>query len=83
MVDELIAGFDAEVMRVEARFGPQVEGRIVRPGRPRKGTIMEPTSTHSLRVQNTLWEAMRAKAEAAGLSLNQAANLAILEWARH
>jgi len=82
-VEELLAGFDAEVARLEAKFGPQVPGRMVRPGRPRKGTRMEPTGTHCLRVPDSVWNAMKAKAEAAGVSLNQAANLAMLEWARH
>jgi|GEM_PF-6260444 predicted HicB family RNase H-like nuclease len=82
-VAELVAGFDEEVARVEAKFGPQVQGRMVGPGRPRKGMTLEPTGTHSLRVPDAVWDAMKAKAAAAGVSLNQAANLAMLEWTRH
>ena len=82
-VEELLAGFDEEVARVEAKFGPQVHGRIVRPGRPRKGTVTEPNGTHSLRVPDSVWDAMKAKAALAGVSLNQAANLAMLEWVHH
>ena len=82
-IEELVAGFDEEVARVEAKFGPQVQGRIVRPGRPLKGTTVVPTGTHCLRVPDPVWAAMKAKAAATGVSLNQAANLAMLEWARH
>jgi len=79
----LQSNFAEIAAEVEAQVGPQVPALLQRRGRPRKGQKLEPTATHSLRIQNALWAALESKASLAGLSLNQAANLAILEWAGH
>ena len=75
------ANSDKESSWAEANYGPQVKGRLTRPGRPPKGTIIEPTQPHSLRVQASIWLAVSTKAKKAGLTVNQAAQLALLEWA--
>lgn len=77
----LEADFDKETAWAEANYGPQVLGRLTRPGRPPKGVTIEPTKPHSLRVQASIWQAVSTKAKKAGLTINQAAQLALLEWA--
>jgi hypothetical protein len=77
---ELEANFDNELAWAEKNYGPQVQGRLTRPGRPPKGATIEPTSPHSLRVQESIWQALTTKAKKAGLTVNQAAQLALLEW---
>jgi len=77
----LEANFDKESAWAEANYGPQVIGRLTRPGRPPKGATIEPTQPHSLRVQDSIWQAVSTKAKKAGLTVNQAAQLALLEWA--
>ncbi len=77
----LESNFDKESAWAEASYGPQVMGRLTRPGRPPKGATIEPTQPHSLRVQASIWQAVSAKANKAGLTVNQAAQLALLEWA--
>ena len=79
---ELEANIEQEVSWAESNFGPQVTGRLTKPGRPAKGAIVEPTRPHSLRVQDSIWQALSYKAQMAGLSVNQAAQLALLEWAK-
>lgn len=79
---ELEANIETEASWAEKQFGPQVTGRLTKPGRPTKGAIIEPTRPHSLRVQDSIWQALSDKAKKAGLSVNQAAQLALLEWAK-
>ena len=79
---ELEANIEQEVSWAENNFGPQVTGRLTKPGRPAKGSIVEPTRPHSLRVQDSIWQALSYKAQMAGLTVNQAAQLALLEWAK-
>ena len=79
---ELEANIEQEVSWAESNFGPQVTGRLTKPGRPAKGAIVEPTRPHSLRVQDSIWQALSYKAKMAGLTVNQAAQLALLEWAK-
>jgi len=78
---ELEKNFDNESAWAEKNFGPQITGRLTRPGRPPKGASIEPTHPHSVRVQDSIWQALSFKATKAGLSVNQAAQLALLEWA--
>ncbi len=79
---ELEATLDKETRWAEKNYGPQVLGRLTRPGRPPKGISIEPTQPHSLRVQDSIWQALTRKAKAAGITVNQAAQLALMEWAR-
>ena len=81
-VAELEAHLDQEVARAEEKYGPQMRGRLTRPGRPPKGATVEPTAPHSLRVQDSIWSAVSTKAKAAGITVNQAAQVALLEWAK-
>ena len=78
----LEANFDKEASWAEEQFGPQFTGRMTKPGRPARGTVMEPTRPHSLRVQDSIWLAVTHKAQEAGITVNQAAQLALLEWAK-
>jgi len=80
-MEELESNFDQEATWAESNYGPQVLGRLTRPGRPAKGAAIEPTRPHSLRVQESIWLALTLKAKKAGLTVNQAAQLALLEWA--
>jgi predicted HicB family RNase H-like nuclease len=82
-LDYLQAHYKEIVAESEAVIGPQVPARLQGRGRPPKGHAVEPTRTHSLRVGDVLWKALEAKAQAAGISLNQAAQLAFAEWVRH
>jgi len=79
---ELEANIEQEASWAEKNFGPQITGRLTKPGRPTKGAVIEPTRPHSLRVQDSIWQALSYKAQKAGLSVNQAAQLALLEWAK-
>jgi predicted HicB family RNase H-like nuclease len=79
---DLEANLEQEASWAEQQFGPQVTGRLTKPGRPAKGVVMEPTRPHSLRVQDSIWQALSNKAQLTGLSVNQAAQLALLEWAK-
>ena len=80
-VKELEENFETEATWAEQKYGPDLAGRLTRPGRPRKGATIEPTQPHSLRVQASIWLAVSTKARKAGLTVNQAAQLALLEWA--
>ena len=80
-VGELEANFVEESAWADSNYGPQVTGRLTQPGRPPKGSIIEPTEPHSVRVQKSIWQAVSSKAKKAGLTVNQAAQLALLEWA--
>ena len=81
-IREIESQLDQEVAWAEGKYGPQVTGRLTKPGRPPKGATIEPTKPHSLRVQESIWEAVSRKAKVAGLTVNQAAQLALLEWAK-
>ena len=80
-VKDLEENFEVEAAWAERNYGPQIPGRLTRPGRPRKGSNIEPTQPHSLRVQDSIWVALSEKAKKTGLTVNQAAQLALLEWA--
>ena len=77
----LEANFAEESAWAETNYGPQVIGRLTRPGRPPNGATIAPTQPQSLRVQASIWLAVSTKAKKAGLTVNQAAQLALLEWA--
>ena len=78
---ELEANIEKEASWAEKNFGPQVTGRLTKPGRPAKGAIIEPTRPHSLRVQDSIWQA-HTKPRRPVCPLNQAAQLALLEWSK-
>ena len=83
-VAEMEANLDREAAWAEARYGPQVHERITGRGRPRRGVKIEPTVPHSIRIQPSLWELVRGRAKALGISTNAAFQLAVREWAgRH
>ena len=79
---ELEANIEQEASWAEKNFGPQFTGRLTKPGRPAKDAVIETTRPHSVRVQDSIWQALSYKAQKAGLSVNQAAQLALLEWAK-
>ncbi|HEU4952814.1 MAG TPA: hypothetical protein VFT46_12765 [Holophagaceae bacterium] len=81
-VAELEAHLEQEAAWAEAKYGPQAARRLTRPGRPPKGARVEPTTPHSLRVQDSIWSAVATKAKAAGITVNQAAQIALLEWSK-
>jgi hypothetical protein len=72
---------DRDTAWIERHLGPDVP-RITRPGRPRKGTKVEAGKVRSVRVADSVWDALRASAEATGLSTNAALRLAVLSWTR-
>ncbi len=82
-LEEIQANYSKIVAEVEAASGPQVPARLHGPGRPPKGSQVLPTTTHCLRVPDPIWESLNQKARAAGISLNQAAQLAFIEWVKH
>ena len=81
-IQEIESRLDEEVAWAENQYGPQVTKRLTKPGRPPKGAAIEPTKPHSLRVQESIWEAVSRKAKVTGLTVNQAAQIALLEWAK-
>ena len=80
-VAELEANFDKEAAWAEANYGPHVKGRITGRGRPRKGVEIEPTVPHSIRIQPSLWGAVKVIAKNLGISTNAAFQIAVSEWA--
>lgn len=84
-LEESRAAHAADAAWLEKRLGPDVPAQLVRPrGRPKKGTSVEPTKVHAVRIKVSAWKAFEKKARAAGLSPNAALQLAAAEWAaRH
>jgi len=78
-VTELEKNFEREAAWADSRYGPNVP-RLTRPGRPRKGTKVERTEPHSVRVAGLVWRSLQKKAKAKGLSTNAALQLAAMEW---
>ncbi|HEX5854392.1 MAG TPA: hypothetical protein VFZ57_02125 [Thermoanaerobaculia bacterium] len=78
-VAELERNFTKEAAWADARYGPHVP-RLTKPGRPRKGAIVEKTQPHSVRVTERVWLSLRKKAKTRGLSTNAALQLAAMEW---
>ena len=78
-LDEAKRTRERDAAWIEMRLGPGVP-RITSPGRPRKGTVVEAGRVHSIRVPDSDWEALQARAKAAGLSTNTAIRLAVLSW---
>lgn len=76
------ADYPRIVAEVEAELGPHVPARLHGRGRPRRGAEVVPTRTHSLRLADPLWEELARKARTLGVSLNQAAQMALQEWLR-
>jgi hypothetical protein len=82
-LEEIQANYAKIVAEVEAASGPQIPARLHGPGRPPKGAQVLPTTTHCLRVSDPIWARLNQKARAKGISLNQAAQLAFIEWVEH
>ena len=78
-VADLEKNFEKEAAWADARYGPQV-ARLTKPGRPKKGTKIEPTRPHSIRVPDRLWQRLRKKASTHGLTTNAALQLAAMDW---
>ena len=79
-VEEIEKNLEAEVAWADAHFGPHVPP-LTRRGRPRRGTKTEPSKVHAVRLKESTWAALRARAKAAGLTTNAAVQLAIAAWA--
>jgi hypothetical protein len=77
------ANYAREVKKVEAELGPQVPPLLTPQGRPRKGLAVEAAEVHALRVKPSVWHDFATKAKATGLTPNAAAQLALMEWAKH
>ena len=77
------ANYASQVKEVEAELGPQVPALLTPQGRPRKGQSVEAAEIHALRVKPSVWQDFASKAKAAGLTPNAAAQLALMEWAKH
>ena len=78
-VAELEKNFEKEAASADARYGSNVL-RLTKPGRPKKGTKVEGTEPHSVRVAGLVWRSLQKKAKAKGLSTNAALQLAAMEW---
>jgi hypothetical protein len=78
-VAELEKSFELEASWADDRYGARVP-RLTKPGRPRKGEKLEPTRPHSVRVPDSVWQALEVKAKRRGLSTNAALRLAAAEW---
>jgi hypothetical protein len=78
-VSELEKNFDREAGWADSGYGPNVP-RLTKPGRPKKGSKIERTEPHSVRVTGLVWRSLQKKAKAKGLSTNAALQLAATEW---
>ena len=78
-VGELEKNFGKEAAWADARYGSHVP-RLTKPGRPRKGTTVEKTQPHSVRVTERVWISLTRKAKTRGLSTNAALQLAAMDW---
>jgi hypothetical protein len=78
-VAELEKNFAKEAAWADARYGSHVP-RLTKPGRPRKGSIVEKTQPHSIRVTEWVWLSLRKRAKTRGLSTNAALQVAAMEW---
>ena len=81
-IEEIQARYLHDVEEVEADLGPRVPPLLTPQGRPRKGQNVEAAEIHALRVKPSVWQGLVAKAKAAGLTPNAAAQLALMEWSR-
>jgi hypothetical protein len=77
------ANYAHEAKKAEAELGPQVPAMLTPQGRPRKGQTVEAAEVHALRVKPSIWQDFATKAKAAGLTPNAAAQIALMEWAKH
>lgn len=60
-------------------YAQRVAAQGIRPrtGRPRRGEASEPTRPHSVRLSETVWDALKEAAERRGVSVHAAVRLAI------
>ena len=78
-VEKIEKSFKREAAAADRRYGPHVPPLVPR-GRPRKGTKVEKSSSHSVRMTESVWDAARVRAKALGISTNAAVQLAVMEW---
>lgn len=78
-VEKIEKNFKREAAAADRRYGPHVRPPIPR-GRPRKGARIEKSSSHSVRMSESVWDAARVRAKALGISTNAAVQLAVVEW---
>ena len=78
-IADLEKDFAKEAAWADARYGPHVP-RLTKPGRPKKGTKIEATQPHSVRVPDRVWRSLQKKAKEHGLSTNAALQVAAMEW---
>ncbi len=78
-VADLEKNFAVIAAEADRLYGPHVPPLTPR-GRPRKGTTVEKTASHTVRIAESVWKAAQARAEALGISTNAAVQLAVRQW---
>ncbi len=78
-VEAIEKNFEREAARADRRYGPHVPPLVPR-GRPRKGAKVEKSSSHSVRMAESVWKATRRRAKTLGITTNAAVQLAVIEW---
>lgn len=79
-VEEVMKNYAAEAAEADRRYGPHVPPLTPR-GRPRKGTKVEGSKVHSVRLGVSVWAVLERKAKALRITPNAAVQLAVREWA--
>ncbi len=78
-VDEIEKNFKREAAAADRRYGPHAPPLVPR-GRPRKGATVEKSTSHSVRMAESVWDAARMRARTLGITTNAAVQLAVIEW---
>lgn len=79
--EEVEKNFRKEAAAADRRYGPDVAALVPR-GRPRKGAVVERSTSHSVRMAESVWDSARHRANALGITTNAAVQLAVIEWTR-
>ncbi len=77
--EEIENNFKREAADADRLYGPHVRPLVPR-GRPRMGAKVEKSSSHSVRMTESVWRAARTRAKTLGISTNAAVQLAVIEW---